>query len=95
MIKNHSHSWLWGDWQKIDYNSLKNKPTSWWGIKMLTFDRASSVWTWPQSFTWFGFTPTAYHIEAWYNWVSTWVVAQRKSWWYYDWLKQGLGMIQI
>jgi len=28
MINNHSHSWLWGDWGKIDYNDLLNKPES-------------------------------------------------------------------
>jgi hypothetical protein len=85
MINNHSHSWLWGDWEKIDYNRLKNKPTlsSWW-VKILTFQRLASVWTWTQSFTWFWFTPTAFHVEAWFNWTATWDAAF-KSGGYYDW----------
>ena len=54
-IQRHRHTGLTGDGEKIDYNNLINKPATSWGAKALNFTRASSVGTWSQSFTWFGF----------------------------------------
>ena len=72
MINNHSHSWLWWDWGKIDYNDLLNKP-SWW-----------NVWTWYATHSWTAdkkitvwFKPKYVHIFAIYTVTST---DYSKSW---------------
>ena len=70
MITNHSHSWLWWDWEKISWNNLKDKPTIptiWW-----------KRWTWSRnatgnySITWLWFQPKVIYFRAWLAWVNLW-----------------------
>lgn len=63
MIGNHSHSWLGWDWEKIDYNNLKNKPT-WW---FYNTTKSYSVFThgaWAFAVTWVWFKPKLVSIWA-------------------------------
>ena len=64
-------------------------------VTTLIFTRASTVWIWNQSFTWFGFKPTSYKIKAWRdatwnsctsycvkdtNWIEWWVYNNVNAW---------------
>jgi len=77
-ITNHTHSWLWWDWSKINYNNLSNLPTA---SAVSRFLEKDDTWEWtysPWTFkitTWF--SPKHIRIEArrdadWYQSVSFW-----------------------
>jgi len=87
MIKNHSHSWLWLDWEKIDYNNLKNLPgidswansNSWYKV----------VWAatvpYDISVTWVWFKPTTIIVNAnpavnWHAVMSNWSATDWSTW---------------
>ena len=88
-IQDHRHSWLGGDASKISFNDLRDKP-SLWNVKTIKFTRAASVWTWNQSFTWFGFTPSHYNITAWRD--ATWEECVSHSWRDINWLSWGVSI---
>lgn len=46
-IQRHSHSWLWWDWERIDYNSLKNLPET--NTIKYYHDFDNTTWTWAYS----------------------------------------------
>ncbi len=72
--------WLWPEMLDTDASVR----WSWsWKVETLTFTRASSVWTWDQSFTWFSFTPTHYTILAWRD--ATWLECISHAWIDADW----------
>ena len=91
MVQNHTHSWLWWDAQKIDYNHLKNKPTSfWWQANELVKTHTIVEGTWDKSFTWFWFAPTSYKVEAWrdVSWWNFWLSkAIVDTAWAVDWYR--------
>ena len=54
-IQRHAHTWLWLDWERIDYNSLKNLPTIPW-TQVKSWQLSIST-TWTKTVTWVWFTP--------------------------------------
>lgn len=63
VVNNHSHSWLWWDGEKIDFNDLKNKPTVWTTIigsttHSGTWNKSIIIWFKPKLVTIFAFYTT-------------------------------------
>lgn len=48
-VERHKHTWLWWDWEKVNYNDLTNiplkieitSPTNW---QVLTYDASTDTW---------------------------------------------------
>lgn len=80
-VQRHAHTWLWWDWERIDYNNLLNKP-SW-----ANSNSGHEVVTWASVphdvvVTWVWFKPKTVIINA--NPAVSWHAVQ-SWWWATDW----------
>lgn len=94
----HSHSWRWNDWERIDYNDLKNKPedstlkyyqendTQFTWV-FTAWDYTYNVWFRPKKITFQAVrTNNNFWWSHWYAIVDTdWDIqncCQFKKWWF-------------
>lgn len=70
----HKHSWMAGDWEKISYNDLENKPKQ-SGTYNTTIQQIISTTTTITITPWF----SIYKLKI--SWYNNW-----NSWWSFNWL---------